>query len=61
MREFIRAPFPIIDDSESAGIRKMLLLHHQAVMVRIGGEIGGIVNWTDVLNIRKAKKRTNHR
>ena len=29
--------------SEGAGILKMLLLHRQAVLVRIGGKVGGIV------------------
>lgn len=37
------------------GILKMLLLHPQAVVVRIGGRVGGIVTWADVLDLRKTK------
>jgi len=47
--------------SESAGILKMLLLHRQAVLVRIGGKVGGIVTWADVLDVRKARRKTNSR
>jgi len=38
---------------ESAGILRMLRLHRQAVLVRIGGKVGGIVTWADVLDLRK--------
>ncbi len=37
------------------GSLKILLLHRQAVLLRIGGKVGGIVTWADVLNIRKTK------
>jgi len=49
VRHFMRPPFPVVDESESAGILKMLLLHRQAVIVRIDGKVGGIVTWADVL------------
>jgi predicted transcriptional regulator len=45
VRHFMRPPSPVVDESESAGILKMLLLHRQAVLVRIGGKVGGIVTW----------------
>ena len=38
----MRPPFPVVDESEGAGILKMLLLHRQAVLLRIGGKVGGI-------------------
>jgi predicted transcriptional regulator len=37
-------------------ILKMLLLHRQAVLVRIGGKLGDIVTWADVLDLRKTKE-----
>jgi predicted transcriptional regulator len=37
----------------------MLLLHRQAVLMRIGGKVGGIVTSADVLDLRKTKKVTN--
>lgn len=43
----MRPPVPVVD--ESAGILKMLLLHRQAVLVRVGRKVGGIVTWADVL------------
>jgi predicted transcriptional regulator len=46
-RHFMRPPVPVVD--ESAGILKMLLLHRQAVLVRVGRKVGGIVTWADVL------------
>ncbi len=55
VREFVRPPFSVVDASESAGILKMLLLHRQAVLVRIGGKVGGIVTWANVLDLRKTK------
>ena len=55
VREFMRLPFPVVDQGESAGILKMLLLHRQAVLVRIGGKVGCIVTWADVLDLRKTK------
>jgi len=33
----------------------MLLLHRQAVLVRIGGKVGGIVTWTDVFDLGEMK------
>jgi len=39
----------------------MLFLHRQAVLVRIGGKVGGIVTWADVLDVRKARRKTNSR
>jgi len=33
----------------------MLLLHRQAVLVRIGGKVGGIVTMADVFDLRKTK------
>jgi hypothetical protein len=41
-KAFSRLPSPVVDQSESAGTLKMLLLHRQAVLVRIGGKVGGI-------------------
>ena len=55
VRDFMRPPFPVVDESESTGVLKMLLLHCQAVLVRIGGKVGGIVTWADVLDLRRAK------
>ncbi len=52
VRDFMRPPFPVVDESESAGILKMLLLHRQAVLVNICGKVGGIVTWADVLDLR---------
>jgi predicted transcriptional regulator len=52
-KAFSRLPSPVVDESESAGILKMLLLHRQAVLVRIGGKVGGIMTWADVLDARK--------
>ena len=57
----MRPPSPVVDESEGAGILKMLLLHRQAVLVRIGGKVGGIVTWADVLDLRKTRAgRTRH-
>jgi predicted transcriptional regulator len=54
-RDSMGPPFPVVDESESAGILQMLPLHRQAVLVRIGGKVGGIVTWADVLDLRKTK------
>ncbi len=43
-----------LNTSKWSGILKMLLLHRQAVLVRIGGKVGGIVTWADDLDARKA-------
>jgi predicted transcriptional regulator len=48
-----------LNTSKWSGILKMLLLHRQAVLVRIGGKVGGIVTWADVLDLRKTKKVTD--
>ncbi len=53
VRDFMRPPSPVVDENESAGILKSLLLHRQAVLVRIGGRVGGIVTRADVLDRRK--------
>jgi len=52
-REFMRPPFPVVD--ESAGILKMPLLHRQTVLVRIDGKVGGTVTMADVLDLGKTK------
>jgi len=59
VRHFMRAPFPVVDESESAGILKMPPLHRQAVLSRIGGKVEFIVIWADVLDLRKTKKVTD--
>ena len=56
IRDFMRPPpIPIVDESDSAGLVKMLLLHEQAVFVSVSGRFGGIVTWADVLAIRETE------
>jgi len=57
-KAFSRLPIPVVDESESAGILKMPLLHRQAVLVRIGGKVGGIVTWADVLDLGRRGPET---
>jgi predicted transcriptional regulator len=49
VRHFMRPPFPVVDESESAGILKMPPLHRQGVLARNGGKVGGNVTWAGVL------------
>jgi predicted transcriptional regulator len=56
VKDFMRPPFPVVDESESARFLKMLLLHRQAMLMRIGGKVGGIVIGADALNSPEMNK-----
>ncbi len=51
----MRPPSPVLDESENAGILKMLLLHRQALLVRFGGKVRGIMTWAGFIGLRKTK------
>jgi predicted transcriptional regulator len=51
VREVMSRSLPIVDERETVEVVKLLLLHRQAILVRIGGRIDAIVTWPDILKL----------